>query len=458
MDRTVRVPEPTWPTSLARRDVDQVLVVLSDVEMGAGGLADDFPETAWLADLLLRYNQGPFAEVPLTVVFNGDTFDLLKTRYHDSWPIHVDESVALGKLQCVFAQHESFLQGISEFLAHRGAERRVAFIAGNHDAELLMPAVQDAIRRRCHPPSDDTVAFPGLSLRVGDVHIEHGSQGDPLFAMEPDAPFISHGGRRLLNLPWGAVALLEVAMPLTPILYHHDRLKPRETLLDVLPELRELLLAMYWRYWTRDYWQKFFAADDPLRRVSWTMLREIVYRFRSGAMDISVFRPYEELLKSSKDVRVCLVGHQHEAAWWSYANKKLLRTGCFRNEFALVDQGRRQEPIPKVYAEVYLRGGRTVRSRLVEVDTPPLPPGYVPDSIFDVREQLENIFAEEGLDQTLVTDRTERRAREAEEARESHGEQRRFWPAAVPVPRTVLGSLRRALGKGEKDRGTESTE
>ena len=42
-------------------DVDRLLLVFSDVEMGAGGVLDDFPHSDWLAELLADYATGPAA-------------------------------------------------------------------------------------------------------------------------------------------------------------------------------------------------------------------------------------------------------------------------------------------------------------------------------------------------------------------------------------------------------------
>jgi hypothetical protein len=208
---------------------------------------------------------------------------------------------------------------------------------------------------------------------------------------------LPHAGRRLLNLPWGAVALLDVAIPLSPVLYHHDRLRPRAELLSLMPELRRLLLGAFLRYWTRDYWQRYLAGDDPLRRLSWTMLREIAYRFTSGVMDVKVGDAYQQWLRRRSDVSLGVVGHSHEPLWQSFGHRKLLGTGCIRNEYGLVNGGREQPLLPKVYAEVELNEGRCVRSQLVEVAAPPPVGDYVPDDIFAVIEPLRELLASRNL-------------------------------------------------------------
>jgi hypothetical protein len=85
-----------------------------------------------------------------------------------------------------------------------------------------------------------------------------------------------------------------------------------------------------------------------------------------------------------------------------FGHKKLLQTGCLRNEFALLDQGRSQVSLPKVYAEVAINGERCLSSQLVELAPPALPSDYVPISIFDVVEPLRTLLAQRNL---LVGDR-----------------------------------------------------
>lgn len=64
--------------------------------MGAGGPFDDFPQSDFLGELILSYNSPPFHELAVDLVFNGDTFDLLKTSYVDEYPRHITRDVALA--------------------------------------------------------------------------------------------------------------------------------------------------------------------------------------------------------------------------------------------------------------------------------------------------------------------------------------------------------------------------
>lgn len=375
----------------ARTRADRLLVVFSDVEMGPGGAYDDFPNSGFLGELLLSYAAPAYEGYAIDIVFNGDTFDLLKTSVDGVYPRHVSVDVALRKLDRVAQAHPQFFASVRELLARTGPRGRVSFVVGNHDPELLFPEVQAAVRRLC---GGERVVFPGLSLDIGRVHIEHGSQVDPLFQMDAARPFIEYRGERLLNLTWATVALLDVVIPLQPLLYHHDRLKPRQLLLALIPEIKELLTGAFWEYWTRDYWRDVLRGSDPMKGVSWTMLKELVRRLVTWDPDITMGDDFQRRLVASDRYDLYLVGHQHEPGLWSHGHRKVIRTGAMRDEFMLDADGAIRTQINKSYAEVLLAGGEVVRSQLVEQVAPPRPEGTMPRSIFEVVPCIRELLAD----------------------------------------------------------------
>ena len=381
--------------------------------MGSGGDLDDLPHAGFIGGLLLAYNEPPYDRIAVDVVFNGDTFDFLKTPLDGHYPRHITAEVALAKLAAVAAAHPRFFEAVRELVSFPGAPRRVHFIPGNHDPELLFPQVQAEIRRLCG--SDERVSFPGLSLDIGQVHIEHGQQADRMFCMDADQLFLDSDEGPILNLSWGALALIEVAVPLHPLLHHLDRVKPRARVFEVMPEAKELLLGRYWRYWTRDYVRGLISRTEPLRRLTWNMIKEIVYRFASVDTEVSFDGHFRRQLVSSVDQRLYIVGHRHEAGWWSYGDRKLLQTGCMRDEYMLSRDGALERMIPKAYAEAYLHGDEVLGSHLVE---PPLPPrtSRTPESILELLPVVRRLL---GTVQQREEDTAAREAHEAEQAADS---------------------------------------
>ncbi len=403
--------EPTYGLRFFPRPLpacDNLLVVMSDIEMGAGGTQDDFPHSDFLAELFLSYNQPPFSELPVDLVFNGDTFDFLKTACDGTYPRHITADMALGKAETIARAHPRFFEGVSEFLSHRQAPRHVHFVVGNHDAELLFPEVQRYLRGLTR--QGRAVHFPGFELDFGAVHIEHGSQLDPMFAMNPDELFVPFDDTEVLNISWGASALLDTVMAVQPLFCFHDRLKPRERVFELLPEMKEYLVGTFWQYWTRDYWRGFFDTQDPTRRLTWSMLKEIIWRFGSNHTDVTMGQALLKRIEEEDRYRLYIVGHEHQPLMRSFGDRRVLQAGCLRNEYMLVDDGQSVRPINKCYVEAYLRQGVPIASGFVEVEPPSPPPGYVPDSIFDIVPTVRTLLAKDkalkaGLDKARAQER-----------------------------------------------------
>jgi len=367
---------------------DQLVVSLSDIEMGAGGVLDDFPHTPFLAGLLQAYAGPRFQDLEVHIVFNGDTFDFLKMPVDGAFPTAITESVALAKLDIVFRNHPDFFEGIAGFLRDKNGRGMVHFTVGNHDFEILFPAVQERIRQRIGHAG---VHFPGVSVDFGDLHIEHGSQADSMFYIDPEHPFIDTPSGPILRLPWGSIALLEVAMPMHELVYDLDRLKPRNRVFELLPDLRDFVVGAFWDYWRHS--ARDWLGPDPVKRVSWTMLKDVAYRFRSKSTEVDGAESYRQTLLDEPSTRVITIGHFHQPSWWTHANRKLLVTGCLRDEFSLDRDGNITAILPKVYGEFFLCAGQVVRSHLVEIDGPTPAPGHFPTSVYDVLPRIRPLLA-----------------------------------------------------------------
>ena len=118
------------------RAPDRLLAIFSDVEMGTGGPLDDFPHPEFLAGLIDAYGAHPGRELAIDLVFNGDTFDFLKTPVADTFPRHITAELALSKLEAIASAHRPFFAAVRGFLGGSSGERQVHFVVGNHDAEL----------------------------------------------------------------------------------------------------------------------------------------------------------------------------------------------------------------------------------------------------------------------------------------------------------------------------------
>ena len=375
-------------------DFDRMIVLFSDVEMGAGGSVDDFPHSDFLGNLLLSYLEGDLGKYPIDFVFNGDTFDLLKTPYLGEYPHSVTKKIAQAKMSSIAAAHPRFFESLGQIVGHEDENKNVHFVVGNHDAELLFPNVQSLIRALC----DDSyrINFPGFSKSIGSVYMEHGSQADRLFRIDPKKPFVEYKGKQYLNLGWATVALLDMFMPLQPVMHFYDRVKPRDLVIEMVPEIRELLLALAWQYWTKDFWRDFFKFQDPMLKLNWSMMKEIVRRITTNDPNVSLEKSWVKETVEEKPFDFFILGHLHQKGDFYIGNKRVLHAGCFRDEYTVRNEGNTFEPMMKPYYEIYLKGNRVVSLITREILGPPPKPEALPDSIFDIVSKIKELLEEMG--------------------------------------------------------------
>jgi UDP-2,3-diacylglucosamine pyrophosphatase LpxH len=159
--------------------VTRRIVIVSDLHMAAPGgpVADPFTEDDAFAALLASLaRDGP----PTRLVLLGDTFDLVLAagalrgrRRRD--PV----AAALGALDEVAEAHPRVLGSLAAFAA---AGHPIDLVPGNHDIELLRPAVQQRLRALLAGRGGDGTHLRELAFRPWIVHVpgvlyaEHGQQ------------------------------------------------------------------------------------------------------------------------------------------------------------------------------------------------------------------------------------------------------------------------------------------
>ena len=122
------------------------IIVLGDVELGAGNRTDDFIADRKLAQLIIRLSKKSH---PIDLVFNGDTFDFLKCPYMlnpTKYTRYVSAEIALKKLELVYNAHPAVFHAMKQFGSKKN--KKVIFIRGNHDVEIAFTEVQDKLKER----------------------------------------------------------------------------------------------------------------------------------------------------------------------------------------------------------------------------------------------------------------------------------------------------------------------
>ena len=196
---------------------------ISDSELGDGSYTDDF-----LSDELfikkLQWMDKKHGKIPVTLVINGDGFDFLKVSYKGHYTRYVTKEVSLWKLEQMYKAHKKVFLALRAFASKK--KNTLVFTLGNHDLDLAFFEVQERMRELIHP----RIVFPGFEYEKGCVRIEHGSQHEMIFYINPDRIFLDMNGKKILNLPWVAYGLFEHQSRLKNLFPFIDTVYPRDTL------------------------------------------------------------------------------------------------------------------------------------------------------------------------------------------------------------------------------------
>lgn len=213
---------------------DADIVVVSDLHLGRGKnpdtgryyrleaffFDDDFEAFCrWLC------TEAEARKTGLTLVLNGDTFDLLRIEPadNDNKPTQhtpqLTPAVASNVIAAIVAGHPTFVTGLARLLVEG---HRVVFTPGNHDLELQWECVQNVVRDALLARAVDLDELKGAHVtdqirfepwfyhEPGRIWIEHGCQYDPENAfqyplragIEADAAAVAQAER---DLPMGTV-------------------------------------------------------------------------------------------------------------------------------------------------------------------------------------------------------------------------------------------------------------
>jgi UDP-2,3-diacylglucosamine pyrophosphatase LpxH len=192
------------PAHLASGDVavtESKLAVVSDLHLGGGpraagwgaGFSDEFTDDQAFSDFLCWLSQGPESRL----VFLGDTFDFLRVPVIGTRTglFARSDAEAVAQLNRIATAHPIVFKTLSAALA---AGVQVDFVSGNHDAELIRPAVQD---RLCMLLGAHARFHPWLLYIPGLLYAEHGHHHHDVNAFgRPLYPY-ANGDRRLERPP-----------------------------------------------------------------------------------------------------------------------------------------------------------------------------------------------------------------------------------------------------------------
>jgi UDP-2,3-diacylglucosamine pyrophosphatase LpxH len=297
----------------------QVKIVFSDVHMGAGqrpGLVnhyEDFHHDDRLAELIIHYAAGHYADLPVEIVINGDFLDLLKLPVDGRFGTDTTEEVAVEKVRRCILGHPMVFDALAAFL--RRPRHRVTYVPGNHDTDVAFPRVQRMISARLDvPEGSESLAFiddRDLYRLPGGVVVAHGHNFEEVNRVGAGNLLVKRDdGRQIVNVPYGGQFFAEVLAPV----------KAEQPLIDLVHPLSSFIL-----------WGLLFDLRFTLRVIGRTirfiltrkltreqvrgagLLRTLQLMFVEVAMTNNMERRACRLLRTTDDIRALIVGHSHFA-------------------------------------------------------------------------------------------------------------------------------------------------
>jgi UDP-2,3-diacylglucosamine pyrophosphatase LpxH len=189
------------------------VLIVGDLHMAAGPRDPFDGDQRFAAFLASQLGGGP----PPRLIILGDLFDFVLTppsgRELTTRP-DATEAGALARLESIAAAHRGVIEALAAFVDGGGT---IDFVPGNHDIELVRPA----LRRRLwallgDPPSDRLQFHPWIVHIPGVLYAEHGHQHHDLNAfatlLEPyrngnelDFPVGTHLTHLQAHVPAGAL-------------------------------------------------------------------------------------------------------------------------------------------------------------------------------------------------------------------------------------------------------------
>ena len=333
------------------------IIVISDIEMGAGNLTDDFISDIALHDFIVSLTQ---KKHPVDLVLNGDTFDFMKCPLmvgdKETYPRHICQNVSIAKLNLIYKAHKMVFEALRHFVSSE--KNRLFFIIGNHDHDLVFPGVCEAIKGLLKGHKEN-IFFPGFHYEENRIYAEHGQQYDFLYKMRPDRLTGAFQGKEILNLPFVTAGLITRFMNYKKEYAFYDRIRPRPLYHN--KPLTKQTFRMAWNYFLHSLiFYPVRRYKDPTYNFPGKFLYDTVRRLLKNKGNVGKSWDLDPITdtyaKKRKDLlkknAVSVLGHGHENIVKKMDDHVIFQTGCWRDEYYMDPETKKIIPNAKGYVSI----------------------------------------------------------------------------------------------------------
>ncbi len=330
-------------------------LVVSDFHLGNGryrrdgsvNQLEDFQYDEEFIEFLEFYGKPQDQERDVELILNGDFFNMIQLVPEEQTLGILTERAAVAKAEAILAGHAELFKALREFNA--APHRRLVFVLGNHDPQLLWKGVQEAIRRAIQ----GEVVFVEDVYRFDGVHVEHGHELEPIFRMKKDRYFLTKGySEPVLNLPWGVFFVKDYLYGIKRRRPYMDKVSPYKYFFRwcLLNDFWFGLVALFRYFW---FILKTRFSNLPLKRAgAFKGFGAVLFLTRSPTLAEEVAEIIER-----EGCRIVILGHTHIPVHLNLGAGEYLNPGSW-NDITHLDipnlgHGRRL-----IYVQVDYRQGK----------------------------------------------------------------------------------------------------
>jgi predicted phosphodiesterase len=331
--------------------IEKEIIILGDVEMGAGNLTDDFISDDAITELIRELRQRPHS---VDLVLNGDTMDFLKCPYfkHNQliYTRHVTEDVSLSKLKLIYKAHQRVFNALRKFVAIK--RHKLYFIIGNHDMDLVYKGVQKEIRELLGKKRN---IYFKMKYNNNQVYAEHGNQYDFLNRFNTRRLFLKYKKETILNPPWINFSLMSKFMDLKEEHPFAERISPKPTLLDLHRGVKNKITKKTIKHFLKSvFYYPLRYIFDPTYSYPREIINEVYRKFKKTHFDIDkIIKVFK--IKKWRTIRrnkIIVLGHDHDKLVEDKDGRVIIHPGSWRDEYLLDKETKKLTPIPKRYVQI----------------------------------------------------------------------------------------------------------
>jgi UDP-2,3-diacylglucosamine pyrophosphatase LpxH len=326
-----------------RNDITKTILVISDLHLGAGAsvnnrknFLEDFHYDKELIEFIEYHVSGQYLNREIELIINGDFFDLLAVpfvSYFDDeyW----SEEAALEKLKMIVSAHLDVIAALKFFLKFPG--NKLVYIIGNHDAELIFPALQDYIFSLFNETdrhklvillNDDQTYSPEFG-----IVLQHGHEFELAHQFSSQSLITDIDGNKYFLPPWGSYYVTRVINKFKEGRDYINAVRPvnkfiiNGVIYDTLYTLRFIFSNFYYFFMVR--FMLLFKKNNKWNQI-----------FKLVKNEIALFKNYEtiteETILNNPNIHALIVGHTHDPIFREYDDGSIfINTGTWTKMYNL---------------------------------------------------------------------------------------------------------------------------